>query len=155
MPKELTNKQQAFVDAIENSTNKQTYNNALESAREAGYKGNNRTLASVGSENLTKPNIILARQAIRAKKQARVEHNYETAITELNQVIANLTTQALAGKIPANRALIAAMAEKNNITGLHSQTIRHRDEPVPERSEAEQQALAETAHDFKLKLAQG
>ena len=47
----LTNKQRLFVDAY-----LETWN-ATESARRAGYKGNDNTLAAVGKENLSKPQI--------------------------------------------------------------------------------------------------
>lgn len=47
----LTNKQQIFVDEYLKSWN------ATDAARKAGYKGNDKTLSVVGSENLAKPNI--------------------------------------------------------------------------------------------------
>ncbi len=47
----LTDKQRAFVESY-----LQTWN-ATESARRAGYKGSDGTLRSIGSENLTKPDI--------------------------------------------------------------------------------------------------
>ncbi len=49
--KKLTNKQQIFVDEYLKSWN------ATDAARKAGYKGSDDTLRSIGSENLTKPNI--------------------------------------------------------------------------------------------------
>lgn len=48
----LTTKQQAFVDCYTG--------NATEAARMAGYKGNLKTLAQVGAENLRKPYILEA-----------------------------------------------------------------------------------------------
>ena len=51
MRAELTLKQQRFV------TEYLATGNATEAARRAGYKGNNRTLQVVGSENLSKPII--------------------------------------------------------------------------------------------------
>ena len=47
----LTDKQRAFIDSYLGCLN------ATRAAREAGYKGEDRTLRSVGSENLAKPNI--------------------------------------------------------------------------------------------------
>lgn len=60
MPKgdKLTGKQYLFVEVY-----LKTFN-ATEAARQAGYKGNDSTLAVVGSENLTKP---LIRQAVEAR----------------------------------------------------------------------------------------
>jgi len=47
----LTNKQKMFIEHYLKCWN------ATEAARQAGYKGNNVTLASVGCENLTKPAV--------------------------------------------------------------------------------------------------
>jgi phage terminase small subunit len=52
----LTGKQQAFVDHYLQCWN------ATEAARRAGYAGNDNTLKSIGSENLTKPDISAAVQ---------------------------------------------------------------------------------------------
>ena len=49
--RKLTNKQQIFVDEYLKSWN------ATDAARKAGYKGNDKTLSVVGSENLAKPCI--------------------------------------------------------------------------------------------------
>jgi len=51
MSDDLTTKQRLFVDAY-----LETYN-ATESARRASYKGNDNTLAAVGKQNLSKPQI--------------------------------------------------------------------------------------------------
>lgn len=53
MAGELTPKQARFVDAYMGAA----AGNATEAARIAGYKGNDVTLASVGAENLRKPQI--------------------------------------------------------------------------------------------------
>ena len=92
---------------------------------------------------------------IEAESHAKIEYNYELAIKSLNQVITNLEKQAKTGNISANQALTQAIREKNAITGLHSQTIKHKGEPVLELNDVEEQALAAMARDYKLKLAQG
>ena len=51
MTKKLTEKQQRFVEAYAET------GNATESARRAGYSGNDVTLESMGRENLGKPRI--------------------------------------------------------------------------------------------------
>lgn len=61
----LTIKQQKFVDAY-----MATNGNGVESARQAGYKGDDRTLRNVASENLTKPNIG---QAIRERQMEQAK----------------------------------------------------------------------------------
>ena len=58
--KTLTTKQQRFVDLYDG--------NATEAARQAGYKGNDKTLAEVGAENLRKPGI---KKAIKAREEKR------------------------------------------------------------------------------------
>lgn len=65
----LTGKQKAFIEAYLETLN------ATEAARRAGYKGNGNTLKSIGSENLTKPDIaalIKKRVASRAMKADEV-----------------------------------------------------------------------------------
>ncbi len=57
MNNKLTSKQQAFIEFYADPQSK-SFNNGVESARRANYKGNDRTLAAIASENLTKPNII-------------------------------------------------------------------------------------------------
>lgn len=67
----LTDKQKAFINAYLQCLN------ATESARQAGYAGNDKTLAVVGSENLRKPNIraeidrVLSEQVMSAQEVIR------------------------------------------------------------------------------------
>lgn len=82
----LTGKQQSFVEAYTNTINKQTYNNALESARAAGYKGNDRTLTVVGSKNLTKVDIKLAVTKIKAEIRAESDYNRQEGEQDYEQV---------------------------------------------------------------------
>jgi hypothetical protein len=60
----LTLKQRKFVDAYWGEAK----GNATKSAKMAGYKGNDVTLASVGKENLRKPRIRKAIEAARDKR---------------------------------------------------------------------------------------
>ena len=53
---DLTEKQRRFVEAYIGKAQ----GNATEAARQAGYKGNEVTLSSVGAENLRKPQIAAA-----------------------------------------------------------------------------------------------
>lgn len=157
MPKlkdnKLTAKQQSFVNCYTDSSNKQTYNNGQESAKEAGYKGNNKTLSVIANQNLDKLYIKQAIDKINTDKQAQVSYNYETAIKELNQVITNLTKHAEKGNISANAALTQVIREKNAITGLHKQTIKHDGAGIPQLDDSEKAALSPMVRDFKLKLA--
>ena len=73
MPK-LTHKQQLYVEHY-NKTG-----NGTESARVAGYKGTDVTLAAVGYENLNKPHIasaLKALQATRAMHSNRTQHDMD------------------------------------------------------------------------------
>lgn len=70
----LTDKQQAFVEYY------LTHWNATEAARQAGYSGNYSTLRSIGSENLTKPNI---RQEIE-QRLSDLKMNADEAVTRLS-----------------------------------------------------------------------
>ncbi len=67
-PIRLTDKQYMFVECY------LACFNATEAARQAGYNGNDRTLASIGSENLTKPNIA---EAIRRRLEAQAMNTAE------------------------------------------------------------------------------
>jgi len=73
----LTNKQRVFVEEY-----LQTWN-ATEAARRAGYKGNNDTLRSVGSENLAKPYI-----------KARIQERLREKALSADEVLSRLAEQA-------------------------------------------------------------
>ena len=73
----LTLKQQLFVEAYLGAAK----GNATEAARLAGYKGNDQTLASVGAENLKKPQIA-------SRVRARVDAVGMTADEVLNELAA-------------------------------------------------------------------
>lgn len=75
-----------------------------------------------------------------AKLQAKIEYSYDIAISQLDTVIKNLTSKAKGGSIQANQALVAAIREKNAITGLHKQTINTKDETVLQPTDLEKQA---------------
>jgi len=73
----LTNKQQAFIEHYLQCWN------ATEAARQAGYRGNDNTLASVGSENLRKPNI-----------RRHIQDRLNAAAMTADEVLARLSEQA-------------------------------------------------------------
>lgn len=82
MSGKLTPKQQAFVDAYMGEAR----GNATEAARRAGYRGSDAVLASVGAENLRKPQIA---EAI-AERQQRVESSRIATIEEIQQVLTGI-----------------------------------------------------------------
>lgn len=73
MSDKLTTKQQLFVEAYLANPN------ATEAARQAGYKGNAKTLSVVGAENLAKPCI-----------RTRLEKRVEEAVVTANEVLRNV-----------------------------------------------------------------
>lgn len=78
---ELTLKQRRFIDAYLGVTN----GNATEAARAAGYDADYATLRSIGSENLTKPNI-----------RAAITRRLDAEAMPANEVLAMLARQAKA-----------------------------------------------------------
>lgn len=80
----ITAKQQAFIREYLLS------NNATEAARKAGYKGNDLTLAVIGSENLMKPYIKEMVEKEQAKTEVKLEEQFqvtqEMILTELASI---------------------------------------------------------------------
>jgi len=72
----FTNKQRAFINYYLQSFN------ATQAAKSAGYKGSYETLRSIGSENLTKPNI---KQEIDAR-MSEMAMSANEALYELGQI---------------------------------------------------------------------
>ena len=135
MKRPLTAKQTAFIDSYTDASG-ETYNNATQSAIKAGYssKWANRQAHLL----LDNSRLKTAISAKIAKRQAKIEYNYEKAIAELDKIIANLTEQANTGHIQANSALIQVLREKNDITGLHKQRFIDETEQKRELDESEQ-----------------
>ena len=67
----LTRKQELFVEAY-NKTG-----NGYQSVIEAGYSGNAVTLRQTASENLTKPHILSALEALQHARQVRSNRNQD------------------------------------------------------------------------------
>lgn len=67
--------------------------------------------------------VLAAITEIEDNKQAKAEYNYDVAMSDLNTVIANLREQCKQGNTSANQVLIAAIRERNDISGLHKQHI--------------------------------
>lgn len=77
----LTTKQQLFVEAYLRNPN------GVQAAKAAGYKGNDKTLSVVASENLAKPCI-----------SARLEKRIEEAIITTDEVLRGVKKIALHGE---------------------------------------------------------
>lgn len=148
--KQLTLKQQSFVDYLTDTTNKQTYNNALESARAAGYKGNDNTLTVIGSQNLTKLNVKLAVTKVKAEIRAESDYNRGQGEKDYEQV------RLLALDKGDLQAANTAIRGKNKLYALETDKVLTPDLiPVQQMNEAEQQALTDIARAYKVKLAKG
>ncbi len=112
-PRNLTGKQKDFCKFYRDSANELTYNKGRESARAAGYKGNDNTLAVVATENLNKPNVIA--------EIARI--NSETA--ELMQITRAGQHKKLAEAFKVAKdnnqasAMVSAIREDNEMCGYH------------------------------------
>ena len=132
MKRPLTAKQRAFVDEYcSNGGNaSQAYKKAYPNCK-SGWNAH-------GAKNVAKGSIKQAISVKTAKRQEKVEYNYEKAISELNKIIDNLTKQARSGNISANSALIQVLREKNDITGLHKQRFIDETEQKRELTETEQ-----------------
>ncbi len=117
--KPLTAKQASFCFAYTNVADKTTFNNGVESARYAGYKGNDATLNAVASENLRKPMIAAEIGRIRAEEQARTDVTREEIVKELRK-LSGLDTGAT--KLNNNeriRALEILAKHKAMLTDVH------------------------------------
>lgn len=132
MPKGLTAKQQAFAEFYTDFSNKTTFNNGLESARAANYKGNKRTLTSIAAENLTKLDIIKAIGAIRAERRAKSEYDRQKCEQELHAAYELAELQ----KNPV--AMVAAARGKAKLYGLETDKLVTDNTRQRELSEKEQ-----------------
>lgn len=94
----LTLKQQAFVAEYLKS------GNATEAARRAGYKGSDKTLKSIGTENLSKPVI---KGAIKAAKTKVMDE----AVVDAAFVLNGLKEVALAGMVKVPKRDMAGNQE--------------------------------------------
>jgi phage terminase small subunit len=73
----LTDKQKLFIESYLQCWN------ATQAARDAGYSGNDNTLGSIGSENLTKPKI-----------REHIKQRLNTIAMSTDEVLARLSEQA-------------------------------------------------------------
>lgn len=88
-----------------------------------------------------------------AELQTKREYSQDIAISQLDAIIKNLTSKAETGNIQANQAIVAAIREKNAITGLHKQTITDKDLSAPEFTETERRAAEKSARIYKFEIA--
>ena len=141
----LNAKQEAFARALY-TIGSDTYDNGTESARAAGYKGNENTLAMTASRMIRKDKIIALKAEIQAVTVVKLEHNRTIAINLLNEAIDMARTQG------NTSAIIAATRELNAISNLHGQTITTKSEEVA-ISEQDQPVIEEATRELTMRLA--
>lgn len=148
----LTAKQQAFADFHEDIGNKETFGNGYESAKQAGYKGNDNTLRAIASENLTKLAIIAYVDDKRLKRQEKGEHNYDAAMLKLSKLAGYLKKLVKTGNIQAVTAALAIIREESEISGLHKNRFVDETEDKVSMTEREKSEAKRIA---SIRLKQG
>ena len=93
-----------------------TFDNGTESARQAGYKGNDNTLAVLAHQYIRKHKMQALKQAIQADTAKELEHNRAIALQMLHD------TYALAKKQSNTNSMTAVIRELDDISGLKQQT---------------------------------
>ncbi len=143
----LTGKQRLFVD--EYCSNGMNASKAYKTA----YPDCKTGWRCHGAKNMTKHNIKQAISKYMAENKAKIEHNRDIAIAQLNQNIAWLTPKAKTGDTQAIQALTGAIRELDAISNLHSQRIlteASEAKPLTEQEVAELKKLAGKTTVIKL-----
>lgn len=125
MTVKLTKKQKAFVQAY-----KTNGGNSTQAAIDAGYS--QKTAYSIGSENLTKPEIKEALAEHEKKMQEKYEYTVDDMVKELNEelisarafgnVSASLKAIELKGK--AFGLFVDKVEQNTNITGIKEISVK-------------------------------
>ncbi len=118
-----TKKQRSFVLAITEVGGK-GYNNCFKAAKIAGAEGNDNTVRQTAHKWVINGKVVAAVSCIEAERELKSEHTYEIAVQELNQLIGWLKAKAETGNVQAIRAYLAAITEKDAITGLHKTEVK-------------------------------
>ena len=105
----LTPKQQRFINAY-STPGAAAFGNATESARVAGYKGSGTTLGTMGAENLTKPAVVSALDAIARRTAETTELTKEKVLKDLEEA----RSQALANGV-FSAAISASIAQGKHL----------------------------------------
>ena len=116
-PKRLfTRKQEAFIEWFCSS---EVNCNATEAARQAGYKGNDNTLRSVGTENLSKP-------AIREEIDRRMEFLMSNAKITVEKILRDLEITRVSALLDRNYSAAVKCSElQGKYLKMFSDRIEH------------------------------
>ena len=104
-----------------------TIGNGVESARRAGYKGNENTLTQTAFKLVRNGKIIDEKQRIQSNIAKELKHNREIAIKLLTDNLARLTVKANNGDVQAASAITGVIRELNAISNLHTSTVQTKD----------------------------
>ena len=106
-------RQTAFAKAITNTANKLTYGNATQSARVAGYSGNDTFLAITGNRLLSNIKV----KALISVLQADVAKVYKHGIKQAYAMLSSLHQRSIADN--DKHTEMACIREFNDVAGLH------------------------------------
>jgi len=118
----LTEKQSLFCKYMY-TIGSSSFGNGTESARRAGYKGDDNTLAATATRLLRNVKIIAEKQRIQAETRGKLDHNRQIAIDKLNSVIDVMFPLAVNGDSRAAAQVTAAIRELDAISNLHSSKL--------------------------------
>ena len=120
----LTEKQQLWCKCMY-IIGSDTFGNALESARRAGYKGSNNTLGQRGHELVNNSKCIERKAVLQAESAVKLDHDRTIAIKILNEAL------AIAREKHDSAGIVQACRELDAISNLHSNTV-HTDTELPD-----------------------
>lgn len=143
-PDNLTAKQWSFIQAYTNIADKTTFNNGMESAKYAGYKGNDHQLGVIANQNLNKLCIIDAIADIEADRLVRTEYNQQEAQRRLNEQYVKANTQNDV------TAAVACIRESNTIYALRKEGAVSGDAEQVAKLKAEQELEAQRIANIRL-----
>lgn len=105
----LTLKQQAFVDAYMGESK----GNATDAARRAGYKGSDVVLASVGAENLRKPQVAAAIE----QRRQQLDSSRILTIEQMQEMLSHIAAKA--ATVGDSQIAINAIKELGKMRGAY------------------------------------
>lgn len=113
MEKKLTAKQAKFVEYyLANG------NNATQACRDAGYKGNTKTLTVVGTENLVKPSIKAVIEEAKAKDSKKLNITRESLLADI-QYAKDKARESLETDYPQYQHFLKASEMQAKMLGLN------------------------------------
>lgn len=152
MSDKLTEKQALFCQCMF-TIGSETFGNGVQSAKKAGYKGNDKTLEVVGSENLSKPIIKAEKARIQAKTVKKMEVTEKDVIGKLLEY-ARLTP--VKGLIVNNRDSLRALELIGKHLAMFTDVVKDTSQqPTPLTDEKRKELSKIAEHLTKPKLLKG